>query len=209
MLSLPEEHTIHLWRTEFPVAKSMSLDEQKDNWRSLTQRWIQGTLMSQYGLSEAESEIDYHESGQPYLKHLNDKIYISISHSFELSSFALSPIPKLGIDLEKQLPSKNLSMLWSQLKLNKESLSAERFYTIWTQLEAFTKAQGSSIWQTQWAAEKLLGFEDTGEQIIHGTLNEESWYFYTDGSEKAIVSVAQNSDHPIKVDCFSTEPNLN
>ncbi|WP_144393763.1 4'-phosphopantetheinyl transferase family protein [Pleionea sediminis] len=205
MHSLPDDNKIHLWRTQFPVTTSQPVREQKKSWQKLTHDWIDDILISQYGLSKEEAHIDYHDSGKPYLSNLADKVNISISHSFELASFAISSIPEMGIDLEKKIPKKNLNMLWEKLNRFEESLTAERFYAVWTQLEAYTKAQGSSIVESQYITEKLLSLPK--EKLIHGVFNEKSWYFYTDENDNSTLSIALHSNAPVEVNCLSESIN--
>lgn len=201
MLSLPENEKVHIWRTELPGSESLPVSQQKELWKQQTHQWIQNVLKSQYGISPPESIIGYQSNGQPYFENLKYPMHISISYSFEISTFALSQNPTLGIDLEKRLPQKNLSFLWDQLNVTTDKLTATDFYVLWTELEAFTKAKSCSLWQTQWATQQLLSlpFEN---KLSHGVLNDESWYFYTDKNDKSVVSVAVKSEEPISVEQY-------
>lgn len=188
MLQLPKAHHIHLWHTKQSNVTG-TLAEQKKNWRLSTHQWIKNTLTNYYGLCQESANWQYKASGQPYFNQLDQPLYLSISHSYEYSAFTLSSLP-VGVDIEKSLPRKNLSALWQHLELGKNNvIDSVTFYRLWTQLEAYTKALGSSIWETQAIASQLLTLKRS-LPFYQGELNQQYWQFFHQSCDQTELSVA-------------------
>ena len=197
MLHLPNDHQIHLWYTKQSNVDG-SLADQKKQWRQATHQWIKASLMEFYGLSPESAQWEYKSSGQPFFSHFEQPLHISISHSYEYSAFTLSEIPA-GVDVEKQLPRKNLSALWQHLNFGEEStIDSATFYRLWTQLESYTKALGSNIWETQAIASQLLTLE-RNSPFYHGKLNQAHWQFFQHHKDQTEISVAVQSKQCLQI----------
>ncbi len=90
--------------------------------------------------------LRYEENGKP----LADNCYVSISHSGNMVAVCISENP-VGIDIEKIDDKRNFIKLSKRIFRGKEleafnnNPTAELFYEIWTQKEAYSKIDGQGV----------------------------------------------------------------
>jgi 4'-phosphopantetheinyl transferase len=161
----------------------------KDRSHFIAGRAILRTLLGRYLLlSPNEVLFTYSQHGRPDLdKRVNTiGLQFNLSHSEELAIFAFTRGRKLGIDLEYQRWLSDLSELaasclsqnefeiWSNLPTSQQQGA---FYLLWTQKEAFLKAEGEGLSQPLESIE--LAFEQdtaaTLENIRDCSIGECKW----------------------------------
>lgn len=126
---------------------------QKDRTRFIQDRRNLKKILSQYiDCNPSDVKISYQKKGKPHIT--DKKIEFNVSHSGDLSVYAVSTARKIGIDIEEIREIANIDTIMKYFYTKKESDQINRkkglqrmkeFFKIWTQKEAIVKMFGMGI----------------------------------------------------------------
>jgi 4'-phosphopantetheinyl transferase len=126
---------------------------EKDRLRFTLGRGILRQLLSLYtGIDPAEIKYLTNPYGKLFLPSYS--LSFNISKSFDRIAFAFSMEAEIGVDIEQIRPIPDLTSLMefcfspeerAELSIQTPAAQLEAFYHVWTQKEAFLKAQGTGL----------------------------------------------------------------
>lgn len=134
---------------------------------------LQELVEKQLGIRPDELVLEKNENGKPWIKDYPE-FYFNISHAGDYVVLAYGDVP-LGVDIEQIRGKENLRVARrcftereyayvSGQKEVEDSLSAERFFYLWTMKESYLKLTGDGI------SVPLNSFEiDPEQKIVIGT----------------------------------------
>jgi len=137
--------------------KSERFHYEKDRNNFIVTHGVLRKILSRYlGIEPNRLQFGYHSHGKPFVfgKSNSEEICFNISHSRNLSLYALVRSRQLGVDLEYIRPipeadhivaeifSSYERAMWQQLPENQKQ---EAFFHIWTGKEAYIKARGEGL----------------------------------------------------------------
>ena len=96
------------------------------------------------------------EHGKPFarVRRMEAPISFNVSHSGSYGLIAVSPLGKVGVDIEECIPRRNLGLLiesvltpdeQAELTATQEHRKLRAFFTLWTFKEALSKAHGMGL----------------------------------------------------------------
>ncbi|MBE9125652.1 MULTISPECIES: 4'-phosphopantetheinyl transferase family protein [unclassified Coleofasciculus] len=163
---------VHVWQANLnlpigqleKLTQTLSPDEQqradrfyfeRDRTHFIAGRGILRDILSRYlSLEPSQIQFAYSSRGKPALTNTNKRLSFNVSHSHELALYAISPAPRLGIDLEYMRPMPDAEKLAKRFFSEREysaiaSLPPEEqqaaFFNGWTRKEAYLKATGDGL----------------------------------------------------------------
>lgn len=164
--------TVHVWRANLDEYHNLnavlddilSTDEKirADKYRQSVHRirfrlarGILRILISQYlGINPGDLEFRYDFYGKPWLRFDNERLNFNISHSHSWGLYAFTYGRKVGIDIERIQPMKDIDRIIRQVFSEQEMKAfyhlstgqrLEGFYRCWTRKEAVVKALGKGL----------------------------------------------------------------
>lgn len=173
---LPVTGEVHLWLIDLdsPIKNCLSSDEQRraDGMRlpEAKRRFITGrsalrAILARY-LDQPPAALDfsYGEHGRPSLSPNPARLDFNLSHCRGTALLGLSSANRIGVDIEQLRPRRNLLAIakkqfraqqYQQLSALNEMQRIQRFFEIWTRMEAQLKAHGGSVFgnRSSFAAE--------------------------------------------------------
>jgi len=120
------------------IKKYINKDAKK---RSILGEQLLIELLKEENINYKNIEIKTNENGKPFIK--NQKIYYSISHSYDYVISVISNKP-IGIDIEK-IRKTSLNTIKKISKEKKEITSERELFQIYTLKEAYLKMKGLSL----------------------------------------------------------------
>jgi len=164
---------IHIWRMFLnqPTEKTQQLSQilspeennkanrfyfEKDRHKFILSRGTLRTILSQYlNFPPQNLKFTYSKQGKPTLL-TETPIYFNLSHSHEITLYAITLNREIGIDLEFLRPITEAENIVKNYFSNKESAlfntissdqKPEAFFNAWTRKEAYLKATGQGLSQ--------------------------------------------------------------
>lgn len=161
-----EPNGVHLWLIDLtkpqPVVLSADEQERADRFKVqpprkqfVTTRSALRLLLAYYLDSQPlDIEFEYADHGKPNIRHPDTTLQFNVSHAKECALIAIADSFPIGVDIEwlerktdTNALSKRFYSVAEQQQLGK--LPADQrhraFLNLWTQKEAFLKAQGSGL----------------------------------------------------------------
>jgi len=166
---LPPDH-VHVWRATLPVSEDelarlepmLGLDDRqraarfhfaRDQQRfSVSHAYLRMILSRYTAVQPAELTFDVGAYGKPNL--VGHALSFNMAHSADLAVFAIAEGSALGVDVEAVNPEVDLLGVGRRVFPKAEAVALEhlaprarleRFFEVWTQLEACMKAAGTGL----------------------------------------------------------------
>jgi phosphopantetheinyl transferase len=182
-VSPPTNNEVHVWGFNAASDARLPLSEQKKRWRQQTHEWLK-LVLSQYESAEP-LRLVRESSGRPVLvtdQQPSENLSVSLSHSGPHAVFAVGNVREIGVDLERMVPRSNFISLFEHIGVSfdeNEERIASLFYSVWTNLEALTKAQGNLLWDMLGVAKQFYDLAEIfdNERYFISEINGEKWRF--------------------------------
>ena len=133
-----------------------------------------------WGMASKTVTIHTEPSGRPYLEPVSSQPppFISMSHSHGWIACAATDIGPLGIDIERQRPSRDHAGIAAMAFGPREAARASSagigaFYRIWTLREAIAKARGQGLSLAADGLDRVHEGPDVGQWLA--TLDHAAW----------------------------------
>ena len=158
------------WLSEPELARYSAFKQSDNATRYLSSRYQLRVILAAYlGCAPEKIALDTHPGGKPFIDQPDTKLQFNLSHTGDAGLLALSPNLSVGVDLEKTRTVVNLEKIaarifsakdMEQLNHTDKARHADRFFTLWTLMEARQKTLGMGVFDHK------LNNKDVGSQSV-------------------------------------------